>query len=109
MAGPLDGKEALLGAQAPAAMAGRALQRLGTALGSAAVAGLAIVGLYFATDGGIWPWEEIARLTGEAIEKKARVLPVPKATTYVAAAFSTLLTLLYFLMRSGLLGGRRND
>ena len=31
------------------------------------------------------------------------------ALTYVAAAFSTLLTLLYFLMRSGLLGGRRDD
>ena len=31
------------------------------------------------------------------------------ALTYVAAAFSTLLTLLYFLMRSGLLGGRRQD
>ena len=30
------------------------------------------------------------------------------ALTYVAAAISTLLTLLYFLMRSGLLGGRRN-
>jgi hypothetical protein len=30
------------------------------------------------------------------------------AWTYVAAAISTLLTLLYFLMRSGLLGGRRN-
>jgi len=30
------------------------------------------------------------------------------AMTYVAAAISTLLTLLYFLMRSGLLGGRRN-
>ncbi len=29
------------------------------------------------------------------------------ALTYVAAAISTLLTLLYFLMRSGLLGGRR--
>ena len=29
------------------------------------------------------------------------------ALTYVAAAVSTLLTLLYFLMRSGLLGGRR--
>ena len=29
------------------------------------------------------------------------------AMTYVAAAISTLLTLLYFLMRSGLLGGRR--
>ena len=30
------------------------------------------------------------------------------ALTYVAAAVSTLLTLLYFLMRSGLLGGRRD-
>jgi uncharacterized protein len=30
------------------------------------------------------------------------------ALTYVAAVVSTLLTLLYFLMRSGLLGGRRN-
>jgi hypothetical protein len=29
------------------------------------------------------------------------------ALTYVAAAISTLLTLLYFLLRSGLLGGRR--
>jgi Zn-dependent membrane protease YugP len=30
------------------------------------------------------------------------------ALTYVAAAVSTLLTLLYYLMRAGLLGGRRN-
>ncbi len=30
------------------------------------------------------------------------------AWTYVAAAITTLLTLLYFLMRSGLLGGRQN-
>ena len=30
------------------------------------------------------------------------------ALTYVAAAISTLMTLLYFLMRAGLLGGRRN-
>ena len=30
------------------------------------------------------------------------------ALTYVAAAISTLLTLLYFLLRSGLLGGRRD-
>lgn len=30
------------------------------------------------------------------------------ALTYVAAAVSTLLTLLYFLMRAGLLGGNRN-
>lgn len=31
------------------------------------------------------------------------------ALTYVAAAASTLLTLLYFLFRAGLLGGRRDD
>ncbi len=31
------------------------------------------------------------------------------ALTYVAAAISTLLTLLYFLFRAGLLGGRRDD
>ena len=29
------------------------------------------------------------------------------ALTYVAAAISTLLTLLYFLWRAGLIGGRR--
>ena len=29
--------------------------------------------------------------------------------TYVAAAVSALLTLLYYLWRAGLLGGRRND
>jgi Zn-dependent membrane protease YugP len=31
------------------------------------------------------------------------------ALTYVAAAVSTLLTLLYFLMRAGLLGGSRRE
>lgn len=31
------------------------------------------------------------------------------ALTYVAAAVSTLMTLLYFLLRSGLLGGRREE
>ena len=31
------------------------------------------------------------------------------ALTYVAAAVSTLLTLVYFLLRAGLLGGRRDD
>ena len=29
--------------------------------------------------------------------------------TYVAAAVSSLLTLLYYLMRAGLMGGRRNE
>ena len=29
--------------------------------------------------------------------------------TYVAAAVSSLMTFLYYLMRAGLLGGRRND
>jgi hypothetical protein len=40
VAGALDGEEALLGAQAAAAMAGRALLRLGAGLGAAALAGL---------------------------------------------------------------------
>lgn len=31
------------------------------------------------------------------------------ALTYVAAAVSTLMTLLYFLFRSGVLGGRSDD
>jgi Zn-dependent membrane protease YugP len=31
------------------------------------------------------------------------------ALTYVAAAVSSLLTLLYFLFRAGLLGGRSRD
>jgi len=31
------------------------------------------------------------------------------ALTYVAAAISTLMTLLYFLLRAGLLGGRSRD
>jgi Zn-dependent membrane protease YugP len=31
------------------------------------------------------------------------------AMTYVAAVVSTLLTLLYFLFRAGVLGGRRDD
>ena len=41
MAGALDGEEALLGAQPPAALAGRALLRLGAGLRAAAVADLA--------------------------------------------------------------------
>src|SRR5580704_5758903 len=41
MAGALDGEETLLGAQPAAAVAGRALLRLGTGLGAAAVADLA--------------------------------------------------------------------
>jgi Zn-dependent membrane protease YugP len=31
------------------------------------------------------------------------------ALTYVAATLTSILTLLYFLFRSGLLGGRRNE
>jgi uncharacterized protein len=40
-------------------------------------------------------------------EGMSRVLNAA-ALTYIAAAVSTLMTLLYFLLRSGLLGGRRN-
>ncbi len=43
----------------------------------------------------------------EELEPLAKTLRAA-ALTYVAAAVSTLLTLLYFLLRSGLLGGRRD-
>ncbi|MEX2273321.1 MAG: zinc metallopeptidase [Vicinamibacterales bacterium] len=45
-------------------------------------------------------------VTGQEQQGVARVLNAA-ALTYVAAAVTTLLTLLYFLMRSGLIGGRR--
>ena len=47
-------------------------------------------------------------VTPEEREGVDRVLDAA-ALTYVAAAVSTLMTLLYFLFRSGLLGGRRDD
>ncbi len=46
-------------------------------------------------------------ITAQEREGVDRVLNAA-AMTYVAAAISTLLTLLYFLMRAGLLGGRRD-
>jgi len=46
-------------------------------------------------------------ITSQEREGVDRVLNAA-AMTYVAAAISTLLTLLYFLMRAGLLGGRRD-
>ena len=45
-------------------------------------------------------------ITAQEREGMDRVLNAA-ALTYVAAAVSTLLTLLYFLWRTGLLGGRR--
>jgi len=44
-------------------------------------------------------------------QEQARAAQVLNAAflTYVAAAVMALMTLLYYLMRSGLLGGRRND
>jgi Zn-dependent membrane protease YugP len=47
-------------------------------------------------------------VTAQEREGVDRVLNAA-ALTYVAAAISTLLTLLYFLFRSGLLGGRRDE
>lgn len=47
-------------------------------------------------------------ITAQEREGVDRVLNAA-ALTYVAAAISTLLTLLYFLMRAGLLGGRDRD
>ena len=46
-------------------------------------------------------------ITAQEREGMDRVLNAA-ALTYVAAAISTFLTLLYFLMRAGLLGGRRD-
>lgn len=51
---------------------------------------------------------EYGIVTAQEREGVDRVLDAA-ALTYVAAAISTLLTLLYFLMRSGLLGGRSRD
>lgn len=50
---------------------------------------------------------EYGIVTEREREGVAKVLNAA-ALTYVAAAISTLLTLLYFLMRAGLLGGRRD-
>ena len=46
----------------------------------------------------------VARSEREGMDKVLNAA----ALTYVAAAVSTLMTLLYFLMRAGLLGGRRD-
>jgi len=51
---------------------------------------------------------EYGIITSHEREGVDRVLNAA-ALTYVAAAVSTLLTLVYFLMRAGLLGGRRDD
>ncbi|MFQ5348985.1 MAG: zinc metallopeptidase [Thermoanaerobaculia bacterium] len=49
---------------------------------------------------------EYGIVTGQERAGVSKVLNAA-AMTYVAAAISTLMTLLYFLLRSGLLGGRR--
>lgn len=46
-------------------------------------------------------------ITGQEREGVSKVLDAA-ALTYVAAAIGSILTLLYFLIRSGILGGRRN-
>jgi len=55
--------------------------------------------------------EQLARLNlvSGAEAKGVNSVLSAAAMTYVAAALSAVLTLLYFLMRLGLLGGRRND
>lgn len=47
-------------------------------------------------------------IVSESERKGVSAVLSAAAMTYVAAAVSTLLTLLYFLLRSGLLGGRRD-
>ncbi len=49
----------------------------------------------------------MARSLAASGQGMAKVLNAA-ALTYVAAAISTLMTLLYFLLRAGLLGGRRD-
>jgi Zn-dependent membrane protease YugP len=51
---------------------------------------------------------DLGLVTASERDGMARVLSAA-AMTYVAAVVSTLLTLLYFLLRSGLLGGRSRD
>jgi uncharacterized protein len=51
---------------------------------------------------------EYGLVAGPEVEGVNRVLNAA-AMTYVAAAVSTLMTLLYYLIRSGLLGGRSRD
>ncbi|GMU23065.1 MAG: hypothetical protein AMXMBFR13_31480 [Phycisphaerae bacterium] len=48
-------------------------------------------------------------LTSPAEDKQVGKVLNAAAMTYVAATLTSILTLLYFLMRAGLLGGRRDD
>jgi Zn-dependent membrane protease YugP len=52
--------------------------------------------------------QEIGVITDREVDGTAAVLRAA-AMTYVAAAISAILQLLYFLIRSGLLGGNRNN
>jgi uncharacterized protein len=52
--------------------------------------------------------EEMGVISGEEIEPTRSVLRAA-ALTYVAAAITAILQLLYFLYRAGLLGGRKSD
>lgn len=60
--------------------------------------------------------DEVARQARSIRPKHATATPVfetgtaePQNWTYVAATLTSILTLLYFLFRSGLLGGRSHD
>ena len=50
-----------------------------------------------------------AGIVSQAEQEDAGKVLTAAFLTYVAAAVSALMTLLYYLMRAGLLGGRRND
>ena len=52
--------------------------------------------------------QEVGLIAPNEVEGTKAVLNAA-AMTYVAAAVSAILQLLYFLMRAGLLGGRSND
>ena len=51
--------------------------------------------------------QEIGMIDADEVQGTSAVLKAA-AMTYVAAAITALLQLLYFLMRAGLLGGRRD-
>ena len=63
-----------------AAQRGRRLGRTGTE------------GVYFLADGAEHTWEEIARAASEAVGARARVLPLPEAAGWLAAAGASLLS-----------------
>lgn len=47
-------------------------------------------GVYFVTDGGTYPFEELVKRTGASLDRKPLVVPLPVQATWVVALFSEL-------------------